>query len=104
MDQAERLRSIVKQKSENETEEQIIDSIVKAVENTENQVKKEEKKKEKKAKVITVTSGKGGVGKSSVSINLAIQLKKRGREVIIFDADFGLANIEVMFGAVPKYN
>ena len=100
MDQAERLRSIVKQKSENETEEQIIDSIVKAVENTENQVKKEEKK----AKVITVTSGKGGVGKSSVSINLAIQLKKRGREVIIFDADFGLANIEVMFGAVPKYN
>ena len=99
MDQAERLRSIVKQKSENETEEQIIDSIVKAVENTENQVKKEEKK----AKVITVTSGKGGVGKSSVSINLAIQLKKRGREVIIFDADFGLANIEVMFGAIPKY-
>lgn len=100
MDQAERLRSIVKQKSENETEEQIIDSIIKAVENTENQVKTEEKK----AKVITVTSGKGGVGKSSVSINLAIQLKKRGREVIIFDADFGLANIEVMFGAVPKYN
>ena len=99
MDQAERLRSIVKQKSENETEEQIIDSIVKAVENKENQVKTEEKK----AKVITVTSGKGGVGKSSVSINLAIQLKKRGREVIIFDADFGLANIEVMFGAVPKY-
>ena len=54
MDQAERLRSIVKQKSENETEEQIIDSIIKAVENTENQVKTEEKK----AKVITVTSGK----------------------------------------------
>ena len=53
MDQAERLRSIVKQKSENETEEQIIDSIIKAVENTENQVKTEEKK----AKVITVTSG-----------------------------------------------
>ena len=44
MDQAERLRSIVKQKSENETEEQIIDSIIKAVENTENQVKTEEKK------------------------------------------------------------
>ena len=65
---------------------------------------RKQKKEEKKAKVITVTSGKGGVGKSSVSINLAIQLKKRGREVIIFDADFGLANIEVMFGAVPKYN
>lgn len=56
------------------------------------------------ARVITVTSGKGGVGKSNVSINLAIQFRKMGQRVIIFDADFGLANIEVMFGAVPKYN
>lgn len=56
------------------------------------------------ARVITVTSGKGGVGKSNTSINLAIQFKKMGYRVIILDADFGLANIEVMFGAVPKYN
>ncbi len=56
------------------------------------------------ARVITVTSGKGGVGKSNVSINLAVQLKKLEKRVIIFDADFGLANIEVMFGAVPKHN
>ncbi len=56
------------------------------------------------ARVITVTSGKGGVGKSNVSINLAVQMRKRGQRVIIFDADFGLANIEVMFGAVPKNN
>lgn len=56
------------------------------------------------ARVITVTSGKGGVGKSNVSINLAIQLRKLGQRVIILDADFGLANIEIMFGTVPKHN
>ena len=56
------------------------------------------------ARVITVTSGKGGVGKSNTSINLAIQFRKLGKRVIILDADFGLANIEIMFGAVPKHN
>ena len=56
------------------------------------------------ARVITVTSGKGGVGKSNTSINLAIQVKKMGQRVIILDADFGLANIEIMFGTVPKHN
>lgn len=56
------------------------------------------------ARVITVTSGKGGVGKSNTAINLAIQFRKMGQRVIILDADFGLANIEIMFGAVPKYN
>lgn len=56
------------------------------------------------ARVITVTSGKGGVGKSNAAINLAIQFRKLGQRVIILDADFGLANIEIMFGAVPKHN
>ncbi|MBR1852266.1 MAG: MinD/ParA family protein [Lachnospiraceae bacterium] len=56
------------------------------------------------ARVITVTSGKGGVGKSNTSINLAIQFRKQGKRVIILDADFGLANIEIMFGAVPQHN
>lgn len=56
------------------------------------------------ARVITVTSGKGGVGKSNTAINLAIQFRKMGKRVIILDADFGLANIEIMFGAVPRHN
>lgn len=56
------------------------------------------------SRVITVTSGKGGVGKSNTSINLACQFKKLGKRVIILDADFGLANIEIMFGTVPKHN
>ncbi len=57
-----------------------------------------------KARVITVTSGKGGVGKTSISINLAIQLTRLGKRVVVFDADFGLANIEVMLGVRPQYN
>ncbi len=55
------------------------------------------------AKVITVTSGKGGVGKTNITINLAIALSEQGFRVIILDADFGLANIDVLFGIVPKY-
>ncbi len=77
MDQAEQLRNVIKLHNQNQT-------------NT--------------ARVITVTSGKGGVGKSNVAVNLAIQLTKAGKKVLIFDADFGLANVEVMFGVAPKYN
>ena len=55
------------------------------------------------ARVMAVTSGKGGVGKSNTAINLAIWMRKMGQRVIILDADFGLANIEVMFGVIPKY-
>lgn len=55
------------------------------------------------ARVITVTSGKGGVGKSNTAVNLAVQLKRAGNRVILFDADFGLANVEVMFNTAPRY-
>lgn len=79
MDQAEQLRNIIKAGSINKSLRPL-------------------------ARVITVTSGKGGVGKSNTAINLAIQFKKMGQRVIILDADFGLANIEIMFGAVPKHN
>ncbi len=57
--------------------------------------------RKKTAKVITVTSGKGGVGKTNIAINLAIALSEMGLRVIILDADFGLANIDVLFGIIP---
>jgi len=78
MDQAESLRNIIK--------------------------KQEIDEKKRTARVITVTSGKGGVGKTSFSVNLAIQLHRLGKRVVVLDADFGLANIEIMLGIRPKYN
>ena len=76
MDQAEQLRNIVKKNQ----------------------------RPARKARIFTVTSGKGGVGKSNVVVNLAVQMQRQGKKVIIFDADLGLANVEIMFGAIPKYN
>jgi flagellar biosynthesis protein FlhG len=55
-------------------------------------------------KIFTITSGKGGVGKSNAAVNLAVQFRKMGKRVIILDADFGTANVEVMFGTIPKHN
>ncbi len=69
-----------------------------------NIIKAQNQKEILPARVLTVTSGKGGVGKSNLSVNLAVQLRKMGKKVIIFDADFGLANVEVMFGAFPQFN
>lgn len=54
--------------------------------------------------VIAVTGGKGGVGKSNVSINLSVCLSKLGSRVALMDADLGLANIDVLLGLTPKHN
>lgn len=55
-------------------------------------------------KVITVTSGKGGVGKSNFTLNFALTLQSQGYKVLVFDADIGLANIDVLMGVSSKYN
>jgi flagellar biosynthesis protein FlhG len=55
-------------------------------------------------RVITVTSGKGGVGKSNFTLNFALTLQSRGYKVLVFDADIGLANIDVLMGVSSKYS
>ena len=54
------------------------------------------------ARIITVTSGKGGVGKTSISLNLSLSLASKGHKVCLFDADLGLANVNILTGIYPK--
>ena len=53
--------------------------------------------------VLAIASGKGGVGKTSISTNLAIALSMRGKSVVLFDADLGLANVDIALGIKPQY-
>ncbi|MCM3759467.1 MinD/ParA family protein [Alkalihalobacillus oceani] len=56
------------------------------------------------AKVIAVVSGKGGVGKSNISLNFAISLAKKGQRVAIIDLDIGMANVDILMGLSPRYH
>lgn len=82
MDQAQKLRDIVK----DVRQEELSNSTY-----------------AKDARVITVSSGKGGVGKTNFTVNLGIALSKQGKRVTIIDADLGLANVDVILGIIPKY-
>jgi len=61
-------------------------------------------KKKKRAKSVAVTSGKGGVGKSNIALNLAITLSKAGFKTLLLDADLNLANLNILMGMTPRYN
>ncbi|MFV9614442.1 MAG: MinD/ParA family protein [Gammaproteobacteria bacterium] len=58
----------------------------------------------KALKIIAVSSGKGGVGKTNVSVNLAISMAKQGKEVLLLDADLGMANVDVLLGLNTEYD
>ncbi|MDQ6419239.1 MinD/ParA family protein [Paenibacillus sp. LHD-117] len=75
-DQAEALRYLVKQQGKSRTD----------------------------TRILTVTSGKGGVGKSNFSLNFALALRRLGKKVLVFDADIGMANIDVLMGTSSSYS
>ena len=58
----------------------------------------------KSIKVLSITSGKGGVGKTNVVANLAYSLRKKNQKVLVFDADIGLGNVDILLGLAPKFN
>lgn len=61
-------------------------------------------KKEKSTKVVSITSGKGGVGKSNFALNFALSLSESGKKVVLIDFDIGMANQEVLLGMTPNYH
>ncbi len=59
---------------------------------------------DKGARIVAVTSGKGGVGKTNLTVNLAIAMSMEGKRVLVIDADFGMANVDVVLGTVSKHH
>jgi len=88
-DQAEKLREMMKRKNSGSSKTQGSAKAAKPAD---------------KARIITVTSGKGGVGKTNLSVNMALGFARLGKKVIVLDADLGLANVNVMLNMIPKYN
>ncbi|ARE87842.1 MinD/ParA family protein [Clostridium formicaceticum] len=86
MDQATKLRELIRKKN-----------IIPSASIQQNE------EKQHHARVICITSGKGGVGKTNFTANLAIALSKQDKRVVVIDADLGLANVDVMLGVIPKY-
>jgi flagellar biosynthesis protein FlhG len=86
-DQAEKLREIMRRKN-----------------GTQEEAASRSKDAATRARIITITSGKGGVGKTNVSVNMALAYARMGKKVTVMDADLGLANVNVILNKIPKFN
>jgi len=93
-DQAEKLREIMRQKA-GPREMSSDNSYMN---------RSSEKSEKLRPRIITVTSGKGGVGKTNISVNMALAYARLGKKVVVMDADLGLANVNVMLRMTPRYN
>lgn len=62
------------------------------------------KKQEGASRIIAVTSGKGGVGKTNIAVNLGLALRQLGHRVVLIDVDLGLANVDIILGVTPSFN
>ena len=91
-DQAANLRKLMEDKAEAQAEESAIITFENVLEQS------------KQSRVITITSGKGGVGKTNIAVNLAIALKMLGKRILLIDADIGMANVDVLLGSISKHN
>jgi flagellar biosynthesis protein FlhG len=92
-DQAEKLREIMRQKQ----------SLAGYGEFGQIQAAMDKPNEERRSRIITVASGKGGVGKTNVSVNMALAYARLGKKVVVMDADLGMANVHVMLNMVPKW-
>lgn len=95
MDQAESLRQIV-HNMEKAKEAPLISALEKTVE--------QEKKRNEIVKIFAVVSGKGGVGKTNISVNLALAMAQKGKKVLLLDADIGMTNADIIMGIHYEYD